>query len=109
MKKYVFFLASMILFGLSCKNDSVQQGLVSEEQLVFEPQDKVIFEEVVVQFQEDRDLPIGELISKVGRYFLDVPYVGHTIEASENEELVINLRELDCTTFAESCLSLRIP
>ena len=42
---------------------------------------------------------------KVGSYFLGVPYVAHSLEI-EPEQLVINLRELDCTTFAENCLAI---
>ena len=42
---------------------------------------------------------------KVGVCFLGTPYVAHTLE-NENEQLVINLRELDCTTLAENCLAI---
>jgi len=41
-------------------------------------------------------------------YFLNTPYVTGTLEQSDStkEELVVNLRELDCTTFVENCLAL---
>jgi hypothetical protein len=41
----------------------------------------------------------------VGSFFKETPYVAHTLE-TEPEQLVINLRELDCTTFAENCLAI---
>ena len=41
-----------------------------------------------------------------GKQFLGVPYVGHTLEEGEREHLIINTRELDCTTFVENVLAL---
>ena len=32
------------------------------------------------------------------RQFLGTPYVAHTLEVSDPERLVVNLRQLDCTT-----------
>ena len=42
------------------------------------------------------------------REFLDVPYVAHTLEVNDNEELVINVRELDCTTLVENVTALTL-
>lgn len=42
------------------------------------------------------------------RRFLDVPYVGHTLEVNREEELVVNLRELDCTTLVETVTALTL-
>lgn len=45
----------------------------------------------------------------VARQFLDRPYVAHTLETfPDDEHLVINTRELDCTTFVESVVALRL-
>ena len=43
-----------------------------------------------------------------GHSLLDVPYVGRTLEVNPREELVVNLRELDCTTFVETVLALTL-
>jgi len=51
------------------------------------------------------DAPIGDVIAFVGRSFLGVDYVAHTLEKGDNENLVINLTGLDCTTFLENCLT----
>ncbi len=40
------------------------------------------------------------------RKFLDVPYVAHTLEVNDEEQLVINVRELDCTTLVETVTAL---
>lgn len=68
--------------------------------------DSLIFENYVTQFSKDVHLPINELLVKTATYLERTPYVSSTLEHSENEELTINLREFDCTTFVESCLAL---
>lgn len=40
------------------------------------------------------------------RAFIGVPYVAHTLEGWEPERLVVNLHELDCTTFVETVCAL---
>jgi len=42
------------------------------------------------------------------RQFLDVPYVAHTLEVNDEEALVINTRELDCTTLVETVTALTL-
>jgi hypothetical protein len=54
------------------------------------------------------NVPTGKLIADIGRSFLGTPYVAHTLEADGNEHLVVNLRELDCTTFLETSLALAL-
>lgn len=41
----------------------------------------------------------------VGRLFIGTPYVADTLEMTP-EKLVINLRELDCTTFVQACIAI---
>lgn len=40
------------------------------------------------------------------RKFLDVPYVAHTLEVNDDEQLVVNVEELDCTTLVETVTAL---
>ena len=42
----------------------------------------------------------------IARQFIGVPYVGHTLDRSDTEHMVINLHELDCTTYVEAVLAL---
>ena len=42
------------------------------------------------------------------RQFLDVPYVAHTLEVNDEETLVINTSELDCTTLVETVTALTL-
>ncbi len=50
----------------------------------------------------------ANLMLYYGHRLLDVPYVGKTLEVNPVEELVVNLRELDCTTFVETVLALTL-
>lgn len=52
-----------------------------------------------------RTLPMGALVTTLGRSFLGTPYAAHTLETPGGERLVVNLRGLDCTTFVETSLT----
>lgn len=49
--------------------------------------------------------PINEVIVEIGKTFIGTDYVAHTLESNDNENLVINLTGLDCTTFLETTLA----
>ena len=49
--------------------------------------------------------PINEVIIEIGKSFLETEYVAHTLEKEGDEQLVINLTGLDCTTFLETALT----
>lgn len=42
------------------------------------------------------------------RQFIGVPYVAHTLEVNDNEQLVVNTRQLDCTTLVETVTALML-
>ncbi|RRD03076.1 DUF1460 domain-containing protein [Prevotella sp. OH937_COT-195] len=46
------------------------------------------------------------LVLFFARKFMGRPYVAHTLEVNKKERLVVNLRELDCTTYIETVLAL---
>jgi len=48
--------------------------------------------------------PVGDIIAEIGKSFINTPYVGFAIEKEGDEQLVINLTGLDCTTFLENML-----
>lgn len=73
---------------------------------VISPIDKRLIQDKLEKFSKDRALPIGDLVLKIGLDFLNTPYVAKTLDREKEEKLVINLRELDCTIFAENCLAL---
>lgn len=42
------------------------------------------------------------------RKLCGIPYVAHTLEINKKEKLVVNLRQLDCTTYVENVLALNM-
>jgi hypothetical protein len=49
---------------------------------------------------------INDLVDEVGSWFLQTPYVEKTLELPGDEQLVINLMGLDCTTYLETVVTL---
>lgn len=68
--------------------------------------DMAIIRQKLEKFSKEQSLPIGDLVLKIGLDFLNTPYVAKTLDKTKEEKLVINLHQLDCTTFAENCLAL---
>jgi len=50
--------------------------------------------------------PMGDIIVEVGKSFIGTDYLSHGLEKDGDEQLVINLTGLDCTTFFENSLVL---
>lgn len=64
---------------------------------------------VVKLLQESRQLPSSSnLMLFFARKLCGVPYVGQTLEHNPTERLVVNVRQLDCTTYVETVLALAI-
>lgn len=95
MKHSKFFL--LIIFLSSC--------FFANSQIHYQQKDKDILAEVFEELENKQDKTIAELVVLVGKFFKETPYVAHTLETDE-EQLVINLRGLDCTTYAENCLAI---
>ena len=49
---------------------------------------------------------IGDVIAEIGKSFIGTDYLAHGLEKDGDEQLVINLTGLDCTTFLENSLVL---
>jgi hypothetical protein len=50
--------------------------------------------------------PIGDVIAEIGKSFIGTDYLAHGLEKDGDEQLVINITGLDCTTFLENSLIL---
>lgn len=96
----LFLILSMGMNSLCAKSQ------INLKECIFQPEDQRIAEEKLNAFSSDANLPIADLVVKIGLSFLETPYVAATLENGLEEKLVINLRELDCTTFVESTLAL---
>lgn len=95
MKRTLYFIFLLIA--------SYQAG---QTQVSYTSQDSLIFEKYVASLKPQSNLPINELIVKTALFFQNTPYVSHTLEKSDKEQLGVNLRQFDCTTFVESCMAL---
>ncbi|MEX0608609.1 MAG: N-acetylmuramoyl-L-alanine amidase-like domain-containing protein [Balneolaceae bacterium] len=82
------------------------QASLAEDDVVYTEQDVAIFSDIIQKFEAKKNESIGELIPEIGAYFLGNEYVAHTLEVTDQEKLIVNLRELDCTTYAENLLAL---
>ena len=74
--------------------------------VVYTKQDSLIYEKYISQLKAEATLPIGELIVKTALFFRDTPYVASTLDNNQEEQLVVNLHQFDCTTFVENCIAL---
>lgn len=64
---------------------------------------------VVTLLSDARRQPAGtNLVLYFARRFKGVPYVAHTLEVNSTEKLVVNLRQLDCTTLVENVTALNL-
>lgn len=90
------------LILLFCSLSSMAQGV----DIVYSRQDSVIYEKYIKEFKAEKDKPLDELIANTARFFLGKPYVASTLEVSDKEQLIINLREFDCTTLVENSIAL---
>ena len=52
--------------------------------------------------------PDDNLILHFARQLLDIPYVAKTLEKHPKERLIVNLTQLDCTTYVENVMALTL-
>lgn len=103
MKTISVCLFILVLY-LNCQSQTLTGNFTSD--LVFQQEDKEIAHRIIARFENDRKLLTGELMVKIAESMLGTPYVAHTLETDVSEKMVVNLREMDCTTFAENLLAL---
>ena len=64
---------------------------------------------VVSLLNSARRQPEGtNIVIYFARQLKGVPYVAHTLEVNKDEQLIINLRQLDCTTYVENVTALAL-
>jgi hypothetical protein len=81
----------------------VSTGSLFAQEDVAEAQDTSVLEHF---FQSVPKNTVDSLMIRAALFFLNKSYVANTLEVNEEEQLVVNLREWDCTTFVENCLAL---
>ncbi len=102
--KQSLLLISLTAFLLSfCLKTEAQP---SRSDVSFDKKDSLIVENILGALKNKNTLPTADLIIAAGKMMIATPYVAHTLEVGNEERMIVNLRELDCTTFAENCLAL---
>lgn len=84
----VFVFSSVLLMG-----SGFQQPLSDEE----------IYQKKIQQAQGSN---MHEYTLNIAKGFLNRPYKAYTLENKDEEKLVVNLKEFDCSTFVESCVAM---
>lgn len=93
-----YWIISFILL-LCCMNVSAQEVVCNEN-------DRKV---ITALLTDARSLPKdANLMMHYARVFMGVPYVGGTLDRDTSERLIVNLRELDCTTFVETVLAMAL-
>ncbi|MBN2635068.1 MAG: DUF1460 domain-containing protein [Prolixibacteraceae bacterium] len=103
--KLAFFSVIVALLLLGCSSFSKNKTEDPGENIIYQSKDKEILAKVIAELNTEKDLSIADLMIKAGLFFLETPYVERTLE-KEPEQLVVNLRGMDCNTFAENCLAI---
>ena len=69
-----------------------------------ETKDKARIGQIVNKYAQHTANP--DLIIAIARQLRGIPYVAKTLEVNKQEKLVINLSQLDCTTYVENVLAI---
>jgi len=91
--------AYIMIIGVVWSLTAVAQELYTKADSLF----------VAEALAEARSLPrTTDFPLHFARKFLGRPYVAHTLEVADPEQLVVNTRELDCTTLVENVTALTL-
>ena len=78
----------------------LQKEIPFDYEIITSDKDSLVFYDLV-NILKNRKLSLNEYIISIGECFLGIPYVASTLEIEGDENLVVNLHEMDCTTFVE--------
>lgn len=113
MVRYSFFIIFILISLVACqgkptaKNEAQTSDNKLEYKVFATAEDSLIFNNLI-DFLKDKNLNTQNRITAIARFFLETPYVASTLDIEGDEQLVINLREMDCTTFVEYVLTLAL-
>lgn len=80
--------------------------LFCQPEIYYTEDDKAIFDQYAAYIEPYRTGAQETVLEKTALFFLGRPYVAHTLEVTDGELLVANLREFDCVTFVETVMAL---
>ncbi len=80
----------------------------SPDCLVMTEKDSTVISRILDKYQNTPIAFTGDLILDIAQEFTGTPYVAGTLETGEAECLVMNVLEMDCTTFVEHVLAFTL-
>ena len=78
---------------------------VKAQHTIYSQADSIQVVRLLKEAQKNKEKNVSWMLY-FGRKLQGVPYVGGVLDDGEQENLIINLRQLDCTTFVEQVLAL---
>ena len=97
MKRFVFLFAAILYSPFLCAQKNIDYTRTDSTQIVT----------WLNLFRTQKDIK-GVPQLWFAKQFLNRPYVASTLERNSTERLVVNLREVDCTTFVNQALALTL-
>jgi hypothetical protein len=108
--KSLYILAVLLLFLIACKGKTVKSGVqeIRKEIQLSDSTDQEIFNSIrkIAGSMSIDSLSLNDRVIEVAKMFMQTAYVGGTLDVNEKEQLVVNFRELDCTTYLENVVAL---
>ncbi len=93
----------LILSSCSPAGNAVSEN--RPEGVIYQQRDREIVESILQELSDEKNKPTSDLVVEAGLLLKNTPYVANTLETAK-EQLIVNVRELDCTTFAENILAI---
>ena len=108
MNKIPLIIKNLVSLNLTCKVFCFFTLLLSiNNPLNSRPFQQETDEEIYNRkVQNAKGAALDDFTLNIAKSFLNRPYKAHTLEGNQNEKLVTNLREFDCSTFVESCIAM---
>lgn len=97
-RKIISFIVVLLCAIASVKAQSVQ----------YLKEDSLTVVRLLEEAQGEKLQTIADCQLFFARKLLGIPYVASTLEINKKEKLVVNLRQLDCTTFVENVVTLTL-
>lgn len=73
---------------------------------IYKKSDSISIENILKKLQEKEYKTTGDIVLAVAREFIGTPYVSGTLDKEPSEHLVVNTKEVDCTTFVEQIIAI---
>lgn len=97
-RKIVSFIVAFLCAIVSVNAQSVQ----------YSKEDSLTVLRLLEETQGEKLQTIADCQLFFARELLGIPYVASTLEVNKKEKLVVNLRQLDCTTYVENVVALTL-